>query len=250
MEGADKVVYFTHDYTSMCPDKNDFLVGTAKLAKKHGVKSLAAVCPLEHDMAYTEDQNRTWVQVRQDAEQSALSFNKNMAILNTDLVFSNGPAHMLHYMAQKSAGGKIPRGFLQDDVCFNPVHSDDVAEAVAHVLATHSHGQFAVQGDKKVSLKELMGLVDQATGCTTSSQMFNNLFTLVDEFFTGHTVDKNLLNIVLDSKDDHPISGASFWEASGLTPQHDVHKHYAQPIDRDQLAEPSRGDYKLPHMNF
>lgn len=37
MEGADKVVYFTHDYTSMCPDKNDFLVGTSKIAKKLGV---------------------------------------------------------------------------------------------------------------------------------------------------------------------------------------------------------------------
>jgi len=64
MEGADKVVYFTHDYTSMCPDKNDFLVGTSKLAKKHGVKNLVAVCPVEHDLAYTEDQTRSWVQMR------------------------------------------------------------------------------------------------------------------------------------------------------------------------------------------
>jgi uncharacterized protein YbjT (DUF2867 family) len=167
MEGADKVVYFTHDYTSMCPDKNDFLVGTAKLAKKHGVKSVAAVCPVEHDMAFTEDQNRTWVQVRQDAEQSALSYNKNMTILNTDLVFSDEPTHMLHYMAQKSATSKIPRAFLQNDVHFNPVHSEDVANAVAHVLANPGHGQFAVQGGKAVSLADMMGLIDQATGGTT-----------------------------------------------------------------------------------
>ena len=68
LEGADKVVYFTHDYTSLCPDKNDFLIGTSKLAKKHGVKSLVAVCPVEHDMAYTEAETQSWVQVRQAAE--------------------------------------------------------------------------------------------------------------------------------------------------------------------------------------
>ena len=52
MEGADKVVYFTHDYTAMTSCKNNFLVGSAKLAKKHGISSMVAVCPVEHDMAY------------------------------------------------------------------------------------------------------------------------------------------------------------------------------------------------------
>ena len=32
MEGAEKLVYFTHDYLSMTSDKNNFLVGAAKLA--------------------------------------------------------------------------------------------------------------------------------------------------------------------------------------------------------------------------
>jgi hypothetical protein len=47
-------VYFTHDYTSLVSDKNNFLVGAAKLAKKHGVKNVVAVLPVEHDLAYTE----------------------------------------------------------------------------------------------------------------------------------------------------------------------------------------------------
>ena len=68
LEGADKVVYFTHDYTNLCPDKNDFLIGTSKLAKKHGVSSLVAVCPVEHDMAYTEAETKSWVEVRHAAE--------------------------------------------------------------------------------------------------------------------------------------------------------------------------------------
>ena len=45
----------THDYLSMTSDKNDYLVGAAKLAKKHGAESMVAVCPVELDMAYTED---------------------------------------------------------------------------------------------------------------------------------------------------------------------------------------------------
>lgn len=49
------MVYFTHDYCANSADKNTFIQGTAKLAKKHGVKKLVAVCPVEHELFYTED---------------------------------------------------------------------------------------------------------------------------------------------------------------------------------------------------
>ena len=61
LEGASKVVYFTHNYTSMTSDKNSFLLGTAKLAKKHGVSSITAVCPVEHDLAYSENMEKNWI---------------------------------------------------------------------------------------------------------------------------------------------------------------------------------------------
>jgi uncharacterized protein YbjT (DUF2867 family) len=236
MEGADKVVYFTHDYTSMCPDKNDFLIGTSKLAKKLGVKSLVAVCPVEHDMAYTEDANRSWVQVRQDAEKTALQSSNALTILNTDLVFSNESTHLLHYIAQCVNKGKIPRGFLQGDVNFKPVHSDDVANAVAHMIANPGHGQFALQGDKSVSLAEIVNLIEKASGKAegqTSAQRFNNPMSLIDEFWTGLTVSQNMLNLVLDSKDECVMTEAeSFWQAKGLAPQHDIEAHFAQnPVD-------------------
>jgi len=88
MEGASKVVYFTHDYTSMVGDKNNFLVGAARLAKKHGVDSLVAVCPVEHDFAMTESLEKSWVEIRQEAEQNALQQFKGITLLSTDLVFS------------------------------------------------------------------------------------------------------------------------------------------------------------------
>ncbi|CDW89170.1 nad-dependent epimerase dehydratase [Stylonychia lemnae] len=45
LDGASDVLYFTHDYCANAADKNSFIQGTAKLAKKHGVKKLVAVCP-------------------------------------------------------------------------------------------------------------------------------------------------------------------------------------------------------------
>ena len=38
IEGADQVVYFTHDYFSMVSCKNNFLVASSKIAKRQGVK--------------------------------------------------------------------------------------------------------------------------------------------------------------------------------------------------------------------
>lgn len=94
LEGADKFVYFTHDYTSLVSCKNNFLVGSAKLAKKHGVSSMVAVCPVEHDMAYTEDEFKTWLELRQEAEQSALQQCKQLTLMNADLIYSDKPTHL------------------------------------------------------------------------------------------------------------------------------------------------------------
>ena len=67
MEGADKVVYFTHDYFSMVSCKNNFLVASSKIAKRQGIQQMLAVCPVEHDMAYSEDQ-KSWIEKRAEAQ--------------------------------------------------------------------------------------------------------------------------------------------------------------------------------------
>lgn len=68
MEGADQVVYLTHDLFSMTSCKNNTLVATAKTAKKLGVSNLVAVCPVEHDMAHSDD-SKNWIEKRLEAEQ-------------------------------------------------------------------------------------------------------------------------------------------------------------------------------------
>jgi hypothetical protein len=64
LEGAKQLVYLTHDYVTMTSDKNNFLVATSKLAKKQGVKNMVALCPIEHDLAYSEDTEKDFVKIR------------------------------------------------------------------------------------------------------------------------------------------------------------------------------------------
>jgi len=61
MEGSEHCVYFPHDYVTMSSDKNNFLIATAKLAKKQGIKNFTVCHPIEHDLAYTEHESKCWV---------------------------------------------------------------------------------------------------------------------------------------------------------------------------------------------
>ena len=60
-----------------------------------------------------------------------------------------------------------------------------------------------------------------------------------------------MLNLVLDAQDEQVLSGECFWQASGLAPEHDVESHFTKnKINSESLQHPSRGDYKMPHLNF
>lgn len=52
------MLYFTHDYCANAADKNSFIQGTARMAKKHGIKKLVAVTPVENELFYTEDEKQ------------------------------------------------------------------------------------------------------------------------------------------------------------------------------------------------
>ena len=134
LEGADKVVYFTHDYNAMTSDKNDFLVASSKLAKKHGVKNFVAVAPVEHDLVYSEHDSKSWTELRAEAEQAALQANSNLTILSSDLVYGEHPTYLTHFLAQSAFAGKIPASFLSADATFQPVHADDLSRAVENKL--------------------------------------------------------------------------------------------------------------------
>lgn len=96
LEGAQHVVYFTHDYFANSSDKNNFIQATARVSKKHGVDKLVAVCPIEHELYWTEDKHNA-IELRNEAQNKALDANKNLSILNTNLVFGQG-SYLLHYV--------------------------------------------------------------------------------------------------------------------------------------------------------
>ena len=98
LEGAQDVVYFTHDYFASTSDKNSFIQATSKLAKKHGVKKFVAVCPIEHELYWSEDKH-TPIEVRDEAQQKAIQANSNLTILNSNLVFGKD-SNLLHYQTQ------------------------------------------------------------------------------------------------------------------------------------------------------
>jgi len=225
LEGANKVVYFTHNYTSMTSCKNNFLLGTAKLAKKHGVSSLTAVCPVEHDMVYNENLKTSWIEQRREAEKEALEANPKLTILNTDLIYGQDPTHMIHFMAQCALAGKIHREFFfTKEANFKPIHHDDVTRAVAHAMEHPIHDQFKVRGEEKISIKALLNLIEQSCDKTPGSTRaltkipFLKLSEFFEEFFIGITHDRNM-RLLLQHLEDHPMDcpcpGTDFWEKTG-----------------------------------
>jgi uncharacterized protein YbjT (DUF2867 family) len=96
LEGAEDVLYFTHDYVTMSSDKNSHLLAAAKLTKKHGVNKLVAVCPMEHNLAWSEDE-KNFHEKAEDAQNEALASNSDMTLLKTNLAF--GPeSHLIHFL--------------------------------------------------------------------------------------------------------------------------------------------------------
>lgn len=154
MQGAQDVLYFTHDYFTMSSDKNSHLVATSKLAKKHGVKNLVAVCPFEHDLAWSEDE-KSYLEKVNDAESEAIQANSNLTLLKTNLVF--GPqSHFIHFLSQCALVGKVPYRNLapkESKFEFAPVFSGDVAEAVSSAMGSGSSGKYSLSGDEKLNLR-------------------------------------------------------------------------------------------------
>ena len=106
IEGARDVVYFTHDYFANTSDKNNFIQATARLGRKHGISKMVAICPLEHELYWSEDKH-TPIELRDEAQIKALQNFDRLSILNTNLVFGKDSSYLIHYMTQCAAAGKI-----------------------------------------------------------------------------------------------------------------------------------------------
>lgn len=97
-------------------------------------------------------------------------------------------------MASSAANGKIMSGF-NSTASFNPVHQADVARAVSHQLSSGANGHFALHGDNKFTIKQLLGMVERSSNkgaCSETSPLLHSITSLIDDFFTGNTHDGNM----------------------------------------------------------
>ena len=257
MEGADKAVYFTHDYFSMVSCKNNFLIASAKIAKRQGLKQMIAVCPVEHDMAYSED-DKTWVEQRSEAEQEALSANSGLSILNTDLVYGRNSSFLTHYMAQCASVGSIKAEFLAENGAqFKPINDADLSRAITLGLDANVKGQFALRGEDAVTTKELLALIEQSVGKEAGSTgalreiPFFSPGRILEEFTTGICQDTNMAQMVdtFNTSKADPVTGDDFWSTVGSAPEEKLNDWFqGYKLDEEQLVEhlsrPSFGSYK------
>lgn len=77
IEGSQKLLYITHDYFALAPDKNLMIQATAgkqwnilELAKNLGVEKTILVCPIEFD--HYRGGNKSPFDLRQEAESGAM----------------------------------------------------------------------------------------------------------------------------------------------------------------------------------
>lgn len=169
---------------------------------------------------------------------------------------------MVHYMAQCALAGKIPSEFFfTKEANFKPVHHADLTRAIAHAMDHPVHEQFKVRGEEKISIKDLLGLVEHSCGKEAGSTKghfripFLKLSELFEEFFVGITHDRNmrlLLEHLEENPTDCPCPGTDFWESSGLQREHQLRKffnsHRYSDLD-DNMATPTFGHYKQVDLN-
>ena len=165
-------------------------------------------------------------------------------------------------MAQSVLAGKIPSEFFfSKEANFNPVHHADLTRAIAHAIENPVHDQFKVRGEEKVSIRELLNLVehscDREAGSTKAHSRipFLKLSEFFEEFFVGITHDRNM-RLLLEHLEEHPndcpCPGTDFWETSGLQREHQLREffrtHRYSDLD-ENMHTPTFGHYKQVDLN-
>ena len=253
LEGAKEALYFTHDYCSMASDKNSHLLAASKLAKKHGIANLVAVCPFEHDLAWSEEE-KNFVEKAKDAEDESLQTLSSLTVLKPNLAF--GPeSHLIHFLTQCAIVGKSPYANLvgkSSSFKYAPIHTDDIASTVGEALEGTRAGRFSVNGAEHHSLRQIMNTLEKAAGKgegSTSGPMVP-AFDYLWDFFSGTTNDVNMSRMV-DFYEKHPKLAeeiaANPWGSEATV---GFENYYSKTtLDEERFAHPTMGAYKCAHLD-
>jgi len=227
----------------MASDKNSHLVAAAKLARKHGVKNFSAVCPLEHNLAWSED-SKSFHEKASDSVNEAASANPKASIFKTNLVF--GPeTHLIHFLTQCALVGKVPyKNLVAKDARFHyaPVYSGDIAAA----LDSAKPGVHSLNGPQQLTLREIMDVLEAGTGRTPGSTGGPLIpeFDYLWDFLVGTTSDLNMSRMVA-FYEKHP----ELAEGRGDTETSFREYYEDKSLEEDDFAHPTMTAYKCAHTD-
>ena len=162
-------------------------------------------------------------------------------------------------MHQCAFAGKIKAAFLSDEAKFRPVHSTDLASAVASAMGDSASlsGQYALRGNTELSIRELLNLVEESCGVEagkTGARFETPLLPLgrmLEEFLVGMAADTNMAEMLAyfaENPKESPVTGDCFFGAAGLTQEGDVQEFFKKHrvTDEDEsLLLPTFGGYKF-----
>ena len=172
-----------------------------------------------------------------------------MSLLTTDLVYGEDAQYLFHYMGQAASAGSIRPGFHSESAMFRPIHKSDVVKAVSHQLGNSNPGHFRLNGNSEHSIKQLLGMVEQAAGKDSTgaqNELVNSFVSMFDDFFTGNTHDGNLDAMMkYYSEAGNECNLPCFWQSSGLSADQSVESFFKSgAIDTSVLSEPPMSAYK------
>ena len=237
----------------MSSDKNSHLEVVARLTKKHGVSNFVAVCPFEHDLAWSEDE-KSFNEKVEESEAKALISNPKMTLLKTNLAFGK-ESHFIHFLTQCAIVGKAPyKNLVAKEANFHyaPIHTDDIAAAAGDALASGKGGKWNLNGSEKMTLRQIMNTLERQAGRNeggTSGPMIP-VFDYMWDFFTGTTSDVNMSRMVEFYENNPHLAAehsANPWSTGATVSFSQYYK--SKQLREEDFSHPTFGAYRCAHTD-
>jgi hypothetical protein len=168
-----------------------------------------------------------------------------MVLFNTNLVF--GPeTFFMHYLAQCALVGKTGYANLapkESTFMYQPVSSDDVANAVDTALSGSSQGSFGLAGPDLANLRSILDTIEASTGRTVNAPALPQ-FDYIYDFLYGTAADLNMSRMV-EFLEENPEVQRDFkntWHDTAVATK--MSEFYTPTMDLENLSTPPLSQYK------
>lgn len=238
IEGSENVIYFTHDYTNMAYSKNKVLESTAKAAKTVGVKKLVCVCPIEHDLYYTEDEKDP-LQRPREAEENAKANHHNIVFLHPNLVYGD-ESYLIRFLIQSVLAGNVPKEFADaSNAQYEPIHVEDLASIIKHAIDNFDKVKgksWGVCSGDHHTLGRIKNQITKHVGKEVTTTSGGGLNGILNSFWYGITHDQNmeLMAEYYERKPDALKHKDEYVKTHGIKLDHTLESYLARVQYKDE----------------